>query len=199
MRREPLACRVFQDTETVTRYHRQTAQWVRNVARGFVATAETWGMADGRVLDVGTATGSLAIEFAKAIPGVAVVGLDLSDAALELARVNAQENGVSSRVTFKEGNAENMPFEDGCFDAAISNNTLHLIEHPVRLFDEIHRVLKPRGRFIIADFRRSWLGLFIEHFRAAYATGEVRELLGRSRLEGWDVRDSFVWIRVLSV
>jgi ubiquinone/menaquinone biosynthesis C-methylase UbiE len=183
--------------EAARRYHRQTAQWVRSVAKSFIAIAETWEMAEGRVLDIGTATGSLAIEFAKAIPGVEVVGLDLSDVALELAKANAQENGVSSRVFFKAGNAEDMPFEDDPFDAVISGNTLHLIENPVRMFDEIHRVLKPQGKFIISDFRRSWLGLFTEHFRASYLPEEVKELLSRSRLEDWRVKDSFLWLSIL--
>lgn len=197
MRRKPLACGVFQDMEAARRYHRQTAQWMRNVARSFIAIAETWGMAEGKVLDIGTATGALAIEFAKAIPGVKVVGLDLSDVALELAKANAQENGVSSRVSFKAGNAEDMPFEDDSFDAVISGNTLHLIENPVRMFDEIHRVLKPQGKFIISDFRRSWLGLFTEHFRASYSPEDVKELLSRSKLEDWQVKDSFLWLNIL--
>jgi ubiquinone/menaquinone biosynthesis C-methylase UbiE len=198
MRRKPLACGVFEDIETARRYHRESAKWMRNAARSFVAVAKEWGIADGKVLDIGTATGSLAIEFAKAIPGVEVVGFDLSAAALELAEVNAQENALSSRVSFRAGNAEDMPFEGDSFDAVISGNTLHLIENPVRMFDEIHRVLKPQGRFIISDFRRSWLGLFTEHFRASYLPEEVGELLNRSKLRNWRLKASFLWLSVLS-
>jgi ubiquinone/menaquinone biosynthesis C-methylase UbiE len=170
---------------------------MRNVAKSFIAIAETWGTTEGKVLDIGTATGSLAIEFAKAIPGVEVVGLDLSDVALELAKANARENGVSSRVSFEAGDAEDMPFEDDSFDAVISGNTLHLIENPVRMFDEIRRVLRPQGRFVISDFRRSWLGLFTEHVRASYSPAEVKELLSQSRLEDWQVKDSLLWLSIL--
>jgi ubiquinone/menaquinone biosynthesis C-methylase UbiE len=198
MRRRPLECGVFQDLEAARTYHSQAARWMRNVAKSFTAVAETWGITEGRILDIGTATGSLAIEFARAIPGVEVVGLDLSDAALELANANAQEHGVSSRVFFRAGNAEEMPFEDDSFDAVISGNTLHLIEEPVRMFDEVRRVLKPQGRIIISDFRRSWLGLFTEHFRASYSPEEVRELLDRSSLRNWQLKDSFLWLSILS-
>ena len=196
--RRPLECGVFQDVEAATTYHRQAARWMRNVAKSFTAIAKTWEITEGKVLDIGTATGSLAIELAKAIPGIEVVGLDLSDAALELANVNAQENDVSSRVSFRAGNAEEMPFENDSFDVVISGNTLHLIEEPVRMFDEVRRVLKPQGRFIISDFRRSWLGLFTEHFRASYSPEEVRELLDRSSLRNWQLKDSFLWLSILS-
>jgi ubiquinone/menaquinone biosynthesis C-methylase UbiE len=198
MRRKPLACGVFEDIEAARRYHRETARWTRNVARSYVAIARAWGLTAGQILDIGTATGSLAIEFAKAIPGVEVVGLDLSDAALELAKANSRENDVASRVSFRAGNAEEMPFEDDSFDAVISGNTLHLVENPVRMFDEIHRVLKPQGRFIISDFKRSWLGLFTEHFRASYLPEEVTELLNRSKLRNWRLKAHLLWLSVLS-
>jgi len=140
----------------------------------------------------------LAIGFAQGLPGVHAVGLDLSDAVLELARENAQESGVSSRVSFEKGDAEDMPFEDDTFDLVISGNTLHLVKNPVRMFSEIQRVLKPGGRFLVSDFRRSWLGILTEHVRAAYSVKEVTDLLRQSELQNWKVRDSFFWLSVLT-
>jgi len=198
IRRKPLECGVFEDIETARRYHKETAGWTRNVARSFVSVAKKWGVADGKVLDVGAGTGSLAIEFAKGIPGVQVVGLDLSDVALELARDNAQKSEVSSRVSFEKGDAEDMPFEDNTFDLVISSNTLHLVENPVSMLNEIHRVLKPKGRFFISDFRRSWSGIFTEHIRASYSPKEVRDLLSQSKLQNWKVKDYFFWLSIFS-
>jgi ubiquinone/menaquinone biosynthesis C-methylase UbiE len=198
VKRKPLECGVFQDLEMAKHYYQETARWMQGVAKNFVSIAEKWGITDGKVLDVGTGPGSLAVGFAEVLPGVQVVGLDLSDAALELARKNAQESGASVRVSFEKGNAEDMPFEDDTFDLVISNNTLHLVEHPVSMFDEIQRVLKPQGRFIISDFRRYWLGLLTEHLRASYTPREVKDMLNQSKLQGWTVKDSLLWLSILS-
>jgi ubiquinone/menaquinone biosynthesis C-methylase UbiE len=198
MKRRPLKHSVFEDIEVARRYDREAGVWARYVSRSFVSVAKRWGVSGGIVLDVGTGTGVLAIEFAKGIPAASVVGLDLSPVALEVARENAQKSPVSSRVSFEEGNAEDMPFKDDTFDLAISGNTLHLLKDPVRMFNEIQRVLKPGGRFLISDFRRSWLGILTEHIRAAYSAKEARDLLRQSELQNWQVRDSFFWLTVLS-
>ena len=160
--------------------------------------AKQWGVSGGSVLDMGTGTGVLAIAFAERIPAASVVGLDLSAVALEVARENAQKSPVSSRVSFEEGNAEDMPFEDDAFDLVISSNTLHLLRNPVRMFNEIQRVLKPGGRFLIGDFRRSWLGILTEHVGSAYSAKEASDLLRQSELQNWTVRDSFFWLTLLS-
>ena len=198
MKRRPLEHGVFEDIEVARRYDREAGVWARYVSKSFVSVVKRWGVSSGRVLDVGTGTGMLAIEFAKGIPTVEVVGLDLSDVALELARDNAQRSRVSSRVSFEKGDAEDMPFEDDTFDLVISGNTLHLLKNPVRMFNEIQRVLKPGGRFLVSDFRRSWLGILTEHVRSAYSAEEVRDLLRQSELQDWKVKDSFFWLSVLS-
>jgi ubiquinone/menaquinone biosynthesis C-methylase UbiE len=189
---------VFEDIEVARRYDREARVWARYVSKSFVSVVERWGVSSGRVLDVGTGTGLLAVEFAKGLPAIEVVGLDLSDVALELARDNAQEVRASSRVSFRKGDAEDMPFEDDAFDLVISGNTLHLLKNPVRMFNEIQRVLKPGGRFLVSDFRRSWLGILTQHVRSAYSAEEVRDLLRQSELQNWKVKDSFFWLSVLS-
>lgn len=196
--RKPLEHGVFEDIEIARRYHKEVEKWMRNVAKSFVSVAKKWETTDGTVLDVGAGTGILAIEFARGIPGVQVIGLDLSDAALELARENAQESGVSSRVSFEKGDAEDMPFENDAFDLVISSNTLHLVKNPIEMFDEIHRVLKPEGRFLISDLRRSWLGIFVVHMRASYTPGEVKDLLSQSKLVNWRPRGHLLWLSIFS-
>jgi ubiquinone/menaquinone biosynthesis C-methylase UbiE len=166
------------------------------VSKSFVSAARKWGVTDGQVLDVGTGTGSLAVEFARGMPGVKVVGLDLSDVALQLARHNAQESGMSSRVSFKKGDAEDMPFEDNAFDVVISSNTLHLVGNPVRMLDEVCRVLEPKGMFFISDLRRSWLGFFAEHIAASYTPQEVEDMLSQSMLQNWELKDYLFWLSI---
>jgi ubiquinone/menaquinone biosynthesis C-methylase UbiE len=198
IKREPLSCGVFEDIDTARRYDRESRARTRSISRSFASVAREWEITDGKVLDVGTGTGWLAIQFAEEIPGVEVIGLDLSDVALELARENARESGVSSRVSFEIGDAEDMPFENDMFDLAISSNTLHLVKNPVRMLDEIQRVLKPGGVFLVSDLRRSWLGILSKHLRASYSPGEVKDVLGQSELKNWELRDYFFWLSISS-
>ncbi len=198
IKRKPIEHGIFEDIETVKRYNKEAGRYMRLVSRSFLSVARKWGITDGRVLDVGTGTGSIAIGFAQGLPSVQVIGLDLSDVALELARHNAQNSGVSSRVTFEKGDAQDIPFEDDAFDLVISSDALHLIKNPVKLFDEIHRVLKPEGRFLISDFRRSLLGILTKQIRASYSPKEVRYLLSQSRLQNYRVKDYFFWLSIFS-
>jgi ubiquinone/menaquinone biosynthesis C-methylase UbiE len=198
IKRNPISCGIFEDVDTARRYDRESRAWTRSISKSFASVAREWEITDGKVLDVGTGTGWLAIEFAKEIPGIEVIGLDLSDVALELARENARESGVSSRVSFEIGDAEDMSFENDMFDLAISSNTLHLVKNPVRMLDELQRVLKPKGVFLVSDLRRSWLGILSKHLRASYSPGEVKDLLGQSKLENWELRDYFFWLSISS-
>ncbi len=88
MKRKPFECGIFEDIETAERYNEETKNRMRYLSRSFVSIAKKWGITDGKVLDLGTGTGLLAIELAKKIPDVEVIGLDLSDVALEVARKN---------------------------------------------------------------------------------------------------------------
>jgi len=191
-------CGIFEDIESAARYNEETKNRMRFLSGSFVSIAKQWGIVDGKVLDLGTGTGLLAIELAKTMPDLEVIGLDLSDVALEVARKNLQESEQPLRISFKKGDAEDMPFEEGVFDLVVSSNTLHLIKNPVSMFNEIYRVLKSKGRFFLSDFRRSWLGLFSKHIRAAYSPQEVKDLLSQSKLENWEVRDYFFWLSILS-
>lgn len=198
MKRIPLEIAVFEDIETARRYDKETGMWMRYISRSFVSIFRKWGVTSGKILDVGTGTGSLAIELAKSFPSVEVVGLDLSDVVLHLARENARESDVSSRVAFEHGDAEDMPFEDKTFDLVISSNTLHLMKNPITMFDEIQRVLKPTGKFFVSDLRRSRLGILTPHIRASYSPQEVENLLRQSKLQGWEVNDSLLWLSIVS-
>lgn len=198
IKRKPLEYEVFEDIKTAKKYNKESGKWMRKVAKSFVTVAKKWGITKGKILDIGTGPGSLAIEFAKKIPGVEVIGLDLSDVVLMLAKEKVQKTDVSSRVSFERGDAENIPFEDDTFDLVISSNTLHLVKKPIKMFDEIQRVLKPKGRFFMSDFRRSLLGIFTEHIRASYSSKEIKDLLSRSKLQNWEINDSLFWLSISS-
>jgi ubiquinone/menaquinone biosynthesis C-methylase UbiE len=94
-----------------------------------------------RVLDVATGPGYVARK--AAMRGAVVVGIDFSEEMIAKARA-ADTDG---EIAFEVGDAENLSFEDGCFDAVVMNfGVLHLAQ-PEKAFSEAHRVLKPGGAY----------------------------------------------------
>jgi SAM-dependent methyltransferase len=92
-----------------------------------------------RVLDVATGPGVIA--GAAAARGAAVTGLDFSSAMIARARA------AHPAITFREGDAEALPFDAGVFDAVVMNfGMLHLAQ-PDKATVEARRVLRPGGRF----------------------------------------------------
>ena len=69
---------------------------------------------------------------------------------IENARKGAAELGLNN-VTFIEGEAETLPFDDESFDVVVSNGVIDLIPDKDAVFGEIHRVLVSGGRMQIAD------------------------------------------------
>jgi len=109
-----------------------------------------------RVLDLGCGTGDLTINIARlAEKNPEIVGLDYSLPMLARAREKAARAGVSDRVNFIHGDASQLPFPDGHFDAvgisfAFRNLTY---KNPLGVphFAEVWRVLRPGGRYVIVE------------------------------------------------
>jgi ubiquinone/menaquinone biosynthesis C-methylase UbiE len=108
----------------------------------------------GRILDVGTGPGYLPVEIANLVPGVEVVGVDISRDMVKIARRNAEKAKVSDRVRFRFEDANDMSFEDSLFDFIVSTGALHHWKNPLRVINEVHRVLRRKGQAWIYDFRR---------------------------------------------
>jgi ubiquinone/menaquinone biosynthesis C-methylase UbiE len=79
-----------------------------------------------------------------------VTGIDMTDEQVEKARNLAADAGFHN-VEFHQGYIETLPFEDGSFDAAISNGVINLSAEKDRVFEEVSRVLKPDGRLALSD------------------------------------------------
>jgi ubiquinone/menaquinone biosynthesis C-methylase UbiE len=155
-----------------------------------------------RVLDIGTGSGYMAIELARARPDWHITGTDISKDMLNLARQNAARVGLVDRVDFLQAPAAALPFADGFFGLITSNASLHLWSDPLKVFQEIVRVTSPGGYCLIWDTMRltalspllSLVGwamrmnsaqrrLWIKAMRASYTIGETRALLKESALE----------------
>jgi arsenite methyltransferase len=103
------------------------------------------------VLDIGSGAGSDSLVAAQMVgPEGSVTGLDMTPEMLAKARSAAADMGATN-LTFVEGEAENLPFEDESFDVVISNGVIDLIPDKDAVYSEIHRVLRPGGRIQIAD------------------------------------------------
>ena len=190
-------------------------QEYRRLAREAVALGVPPG---GKVLDVGTGPGFVAIEVARLLQGTGceVVGIDLWSAMLALAAENAVEEGLNDMLTWREGDAKAMPFGDCDFDLIVCNDSLHHWDDALPVFDEIARVLKDGGRCIIHDskrLQRRWPWLFVKtisltiprdfrvhwwnSIKSSYTADELRAILERSRLTGWRIEEDFMDLAVV--
>jgi len=104
--------------------------------------------AQGSVLDVACGPGILSAAIAKSAREV--VAFDLTPQMLKKAAQRCTEAGLDN-VTFREGNATELPFADAAFDAAVTRLSVHHFDRPVRVMSEIFRVLRPGGHFVLAD------------------------------------------------
>ena len=100
------------------------------------------------MLDIATGTGNTALTFAPLM--AQVTGVDLAVKMLEAAHTRALEEGVTN-ATFLEGSAENLPFADANFDLVTSRHAPHHFRDAAKFLREVARVLKPSGRFVMAD------------------------------------------------
>ena len=196
MKRVAIPGKVFHDPEEARKYAVSSAKRGQRLGKLFVELLVQIGFKRGRILDTRTGSGEFPLKLASAFPEAEVVGLDLSEPLLELARSSAKEAGLSGRLSFEKGDAEAMPFDDNSFDVVVSLNTLHLADDPVAMLDEIERVLSSTGILLLSDIKRSWLGLFMPFLKTAYTTTEFKELLHRSKLRPGKLRESFLWLGI---
>src|SRR4030095_14503093 len=69
-----------------------------------------------------------------------------------IAKARASASGMgATNVEFREGHAETLPVEDGWADVVISKGVVNLCPDKLQVFREIHRALRPGGRFQIGD------------------------------------------------
>jgi SAM-dependent methyltransferase len=101
---------------------------------------------DERALDAGTGTGALAFALSPLVREV--VAVDVVPELLEQARARAD---AYPNVTFREGDATDLPFGDGEFDLAGSLRTLHHVPRPELAVAELARVTRPGGIIFVAD------------------------------------------------
>jgi SAM-dependent methyltransferase len=122
-----------------------------------------------QVLELGSGPGHVADLLVQA--GAIVTGVDFSPKMVEVAQSKYPE------ITFRQADAEQLPFEAGSFDSVVANFVVHHLARPEIVFREVNRVLKPGGRFAFAVWgvpeEQSSIGAF---FGAVMAHHDLEEL-----------------------
>jgi demethylmenaquinone methyltransferase / 2-methoxy-6-polyprenyl-1,4-benzoquinol methylase len=103
------------------------------------------------VLDVATGTGDLAVAIAGIAKGK-IVGIDISAGMLEIARAKVERKGLNKLVTFRQGDAEKIPFSDNSFDAVTVAFGVRNYENLEKGLSEMRRVLRAGGTMMILEF-----------------------------------------------
>jgi arsenite methyltransferase len=146
------------------------------------------------VLDLGSGAGlDVLISARRVAPFGHAYGVDMTDEMLALANANKEKAGVSN-ATFLKGTIENVPLPDASIDVVISNCVINLVEDKGAVLKEAFRVLRPGGRFAVADMVEleplspsmkkqvdSWAGCIsgtipVEQYRAALEAAGFEEL-----------------------
>lgn len=106
---------------------------------------------DATVIDLGSGAGMDCLLAGRHVgPRGRVVGFDMTEAMLDLARAGATASGLT-QVAFEAADITDLPVDDGSVDVVVSNGVINLTTDKLRTFREIARVLRPGGRLQFAD------------------------------------------------
>ena len=103
------------------------------------------------VLDIATGTGDFAIIAHRKLHPKRIVGCDISEGMMDIAREKVKKLGLDHSITFQNEDCSNMSFNDSSFDAVISAFALRNFQNLDKCLQEMHRVLSPGGHLSVVD------------------------------------------------
>jgi ubiquinone/menaquinone biosynthesis C-methylase UbiE len=213
---------IIEDQELAEYYNLMAKKYMRIPCQRVFKRVLTKGIEGGRAIDVGTGPGIFPVFISKALPEIRFKGIDLSPVMIDLAKKNAIEAGINSRIEFEVGSAYSLPVEDHSLDLVLCINTLHHLDRPVDFFNEVARSLKGEGAFVIVDFHRDasfvsigifnllWKvffgkhpkarGGFLESVHSSYTVQECLTFLEQSKLRDWKLytRTVEMWVESIT-
>jgi ubiquinone/menaquinone biosynthesis C-methylase UbiE len=155
------------------------------------------------VLDVGCGLGAIDQLLVSRHGAGSVIGIDIDPVLLRQMDVRIERAGLANRIRSQLVEPGPLPFADSSFDVVFSKDALVQIPEKTVLFAEIHRVLRPGGRFIASDWLRGGEGAYseemLEFFRLegiAYNMSSLAESIGALQAAGFaeiDGRDRNDW------
>lgn len=206
----------IEDAETIDSYER-ISHWLPFIMLRKLAVRKLKKLSPrGLLADIGCGPGYFTGDVARSFPQTDIIAVDISEEMLRRAESNLSQKGYGKRISYRQGDIHQLPFEDNSLDFVISTLSLHHWSDPSTAFTEIHRVLKPQGKFLVFDTRRDSPWLFYRVLKlgqltilpsqlkeknepttsimASYTPAEVRRLLAPTPLTETTVDPGFFWL-----
>lgn len=151
----------------------------------WVACRESIGVRNPplQMLDVGTGTALIPIQFCQLSSTVRIMAIDLASEMLKRAKANVLRAEFSDRIELKLVDAKQLPYAAGEFATVVSNTIIHHIPEPLAALREMVRVLAPSGFLFIRDLMRPETEAELEALVTTYAgkaTPRQRQLFRQS-------------------
>jgi LmbE family N-acetylglucosaminyl deacetylase/ubiquinone/menaquinone biosynthesis C-methylase UbiE len=149
-----------------------------------LAMADKLGLPRGaKVLDLGCGAGTAVVELAKR--GFKVTGIDVADAMITQAKETARDAGLADQVRLEVGSAYAIDHPDDSFDLVIATGVIEYLEWDRWAFQEVRRILKPGGCFIVTAPNRYRVAHLARPLALAKSTAK-RIYRGRIKKNGVD-------------
>ena len=134
------------------------------------------------LIDLGCGPAAIPLGVADRVPGLRIVGVDLSLPMLRRARHEANRRGMRDRLLLVCASSSALPFRGGSFDGACSNSLLHHLERLHLTIDELSRVVSSGAAVFLRDLRRPPRFLHKIHLAifGRWYRGRMRELFDAS-------------------
>lgn len=185
--------RVFNNADFAKGYHKRNAKSLASMGRQYVRVLKKSGFRAGKILDSGCGFGAVSMEIARAFPETEIIGIDLSETLLDMAREGAKTQGLEGQFKFLNGDVQKLIFDDNSFDLVINTFMIHIVEKPMDMLNEIERVATANARIMVSDLRRMWLGYLLKKFRAPFTLKEALEIIQQSKLRQGMGKNGLFW------
>jgi demethylmenaquinone methyltransferase / 2-methoxy-6-polyprenyl-1,4-benzoquinol methylase len=107
---------------------------------------------DTRMIDLACGTGDIPIQIVKRHKNIKIIGVDLSDGMLEIAKIKSAKAGLEERISWVKTDIQDMQFEDSSFDVVTMVFGLRNLPDMEKGISEISRILEPTGKAFIMEF-----------------------------------------------
>jgi len=133
------------------------------------------------ILDVATGTGDFAFEALSILDPQKIVGVDISQGMLDIAKQKIRKRGLGDKFEVKLGDSEKLPFADGEFDAVTVAYGVRNFENLQQGLSDINRVLKPGGKAVVLEFSKpkAFPVKQLYHFYFNYVTPGIGKLFSK--------------------